>query len=212
VELEDFLPDKICPDPVGSMTEGLQFGFNPETTDFGFNVKRKEPPALCWAMLRNEEFDVSLIFQTLSDSDNLDLWRYSTTELWQRSAGSNLATGETILHLAVKCKKLSPEDQIKIVQHILSFYLNPRGLDNDNKRAIAYCTKEEKELHDILANYQNWKPEKKVMDWYGPYCFGRLGAFLLVEKRLKLCFPRDLKNLILSYVAEREYVWMPKRK
>jgi ankyrin repeat protein len=211
-DLENQLPARKCSDPIGSMTEGLQFGFNPETGDFGTAVKDQDPPALCWSMLRNGEFDISQTFQTLSDSDNLDLWCYSATELWQRSAGSNHVTGETILHLAVKCTKLSPEDKIKVVQHIMSFFINPLVLDNDNKRAIDYCTKEEKELQRILANYQQWKPEKKVMDWYGPYCRQRLRAFLLVEKRLQLGFPRDLKNLILSYVAEREYVWVPKKK
>jgi hypothetical protein len=94
----------------------------------------------------------------------------------------------------------------------MSFKINPLVLDNDNKRAIEYCTKEEKELHRMLAHYQQWKPKKKVMNWYGPYCRGRLRAFLLVEKRLKLGFPRDLRDLILSYVAEREYVWVPKKK
>jgi ankyrin repeat protein len=212
MELKDRAPSRNCPDPIGSMTEGFQFGFNPEIWDFDSGVKDQDPPALCWSMLRNGEFDITEIFQTLSESDNLDLWCYSATELWQRSAGSNHVTGETILHLAVKCKKLSPEDKIEIVQHILSFKINPLVLDNDNKRAIDYCTKEEKELHHILANYQNWKPEKKVMDWYGPYCRQRLRAFLLVEKRLQLGFPRDLKNLILSYVAEREYVWVPNKK
>jgi hypothetical protein len=162
-------------------------------------------------MLRNGEFDVHEIFRTLSGSDNLELWRYSVTELWQRSAGSNHVTGETILHLAVKCTKLSVENKIRIVQHIASFFINPLVLDNDNKRAIDYCTKEEKELYHILANYQHWKPDKKVMDWYGPYCRGRLITLLLVEKRLKLGLPRGLRNLILSYVAEREYVWVPKK-
>jgi hypothetical protein len=89
--------------------------------------------------------------------------------MWQRGLALDVSTGETILHLAVKCTKLSPENKIKIVQHIMSFYINPLVLDNDNKRAIDYCTKEEKELGQLLANYQNWKPDKKVMDWYGPY-------------------------------------------
>jgi hypothetical protein len=212
VELKNQAPSKNCPDPIGSMTEGLQFGCAPHNSYFDQFVKKEFPPAFCWSMLRNGEFDISQTFQTLSESDNLELWRYSTTELWQRSAGSNHATGETILHLAVKCTKLSVEDKIKIVQHIMSFYINPLVLDNDNKRAIEYCTKEEKELHCFLANYQNWKPDKKVMNWYGPYCRQRLRAFLLVEKRLKFGFPRDLRHLILSYVAEREYVWVPKKK
>jgi hypothetical protein len=163
-------------------------------------------------MLRNGEFDIAKIFQTLFDSDDLDLWCYSTTELWQRGQALNTSTGETILHLAVKCTKLSPENKIRVVQHIMSFFINPLVLDDNNKGAIAYCTKEEKELHGILANYQLWKPEKKVMDWYGPYCRQRLRAFVLAEKRLQLGLSRDLKNLILSYVAEREYVWVPNKK
>jgi ankyrin repeat protein len=212
VELENNFPVSDCPDPIGAMTEGLQFGGNPEAGDFVLLAEGDDDPARCWAMLRNGEFDICKIFQTLSDSDNLDLWFYSVTELWQRGLALDVSTGETILNLAVRCKKLSPEDKIKVVQHVMSFYINPLVLDNDNKRAIAYCTKEEKELGHLLAHYQQWKPDKKVMDWYGPYCRRRLLAFLLVEKRLKLGFPRDLKNLILLYVAEREYVWVPKRK
>jgi hypothetical protein len=211
-ELQNRLPSENCPDPIGSMTEGLQFGCAPHNSYFNLFVKKEKPPAYCWLMLRNGEFDIAKIFQTLFDSDDLDLWCYSTTELWQGGLARNLATGETILHLAVKCKKLSPEDKIKVVQHIMSFYINPFVLDNDNKRAIDYCTKEEKELYHLLAHYQQWIPDKKVMDWYGPYCRQRLSTFLLVEKRLQLGIPRDLKNLILSYVAEREYVWVPKKQ
>jgi ankyrin repeat protein len=211
-DLQNKVPIRDCPDPIGAMTEGLQFGCSPNIVWFSGFSKKGFSPAYLWALLRNGEFDISTIFQTLSDSANLDLWCYSTTELWQRSIGCNLATGETILHLAVKCKKLSPEDKIKIVQHIMSFYINPFVLDNNNKRAINYCTKEEKDLHHILANYQQWKPEKKVMDWYGPYCRQRLRTFLLVEKRLQLGIPRGVRNLIALYVAEREYVWVPKKK
>jgi ankyrin repeat protein len=210
--LKNLVPADGCPDPIGAMTEGLLFGFSPRSSAFGRMLGSSGSLSYCWSKLRNGEFDIADVFQALSGSDNVDLWCISATELWQRSAGSNLATGETILHLAVKCTKLSPENKIKVVQHIASFFINPLVLDNDNRKAIDYCTKEEKELHRILANYQNWKPDKKVMDWYGPYCRRRLKAFVLVEKRLQLGFPRDLKNLILSYVAEREYVWVPKKK
>jgi ankyrin repeat protein len=211
-ELKNQVPGNNCPDPIGSMMEGLQFGWNSKKAYFNASVAHGCPISLCWAMLRKGEFDISKVFQTLLGSDSLDLWCSSTTELWQGGSARNPTTGETILHLAVKCTKLSPEDKIKVVQHIMSFFINPLVLDNDNKRAIDYCTKEEKHLVLLLGNYQQWKPDKKVMDWYGPYCRQRLEAFLLVEKRLKLGFPRDLKNLILSYVAEREYVWVPKKK
>jgi ankyrin repeat protein len=205
------VPVDQCPDPIGSMTEGLRIGYNPETDDFDYAITYMgAAPSICWAMLRNGEFDISKIFEALSESCNTDLWRYSVTELWQRGQALDASTGETILHLALN-SVLWPEDKIEIVQHIMSFKINPLVLDNGNKRAIEYCMKEEKQLRQLLAHYQQWKPKKKVMNWYGPYCRGRLRAFLLVEKRLKLGFPRDLKNLILSYVAEREYVWVPKK-
>jgi ankyrin repeat protein len=209
-DLSGCVPAGNCPDPIGSMTEGLQFGCAPQWRDF---IKMGgHSPSICWSMLRSSEFhDVSMIFVLLSRSNSFDLWCYSTTEMWQNGSARDFGSGETILHLAVKCKKLSSEDKIKIVQHIMSFQINPLVLDKNNKRAIEYCTKEEKELHHVLTNYQRWKPDKKVMDWYGPYCRRRLRAFLLVEKRLQLGFPRGLKNLILSYVAEMEYVWVPKK-
>jgi ankyrin repeat protein len=205
-------PGDGCPDPIGAMVEGLPFGFSPSSSNFGLRVTKGRSISYCWSMLRNGEFDIAKIFAALSGSDAVDLWCISATELWQRGRALDPSTGETILHLAVKCAKLSTENKIKVVQHIMSFQINPFVLDNDNKRAIDYCTEEGRELYDLLAYYQQWKPDKKVMDWYGPYCRGRLQAFLLVEKRLQLGFPRDLKNLILAFVAEREYVWVPKKK
>jgi hypothetical protein len=152
------------------------------------------------------------IFRRLKGSPDADSWITDSTELWQRGKGCDPMTDETILHLAVKCTKLSPESKIKVVNHILTFEINPYVPDNAGKRAIDYCKKEEKKLYDLLADYQTWKPEKKVMDWYGPYCRERMFAFLLVEKRLKLGMIRDIRHRILSYVAEREYLWMPMKK
>jgi hypothetical protein len=101
-DLENRAP--VCsPDPIGSMAEGLQFGFSPQKPYFDLIVQRKHP-AHCWSMLRNGKFDITMIFQALSDSDNMDLWCYSLTELWQRGLALDVFTGETILHLAVKCK------------------------------------------------------------------------------------------------------------
>jgi hypothetical protein len=81
--------------------------------------------------------------------------------------------------------------------HHRTFEINPLVLNYNSKRAIDYCTKEETELHDLLAHYQQWKPEKKVMS---PYCRRRLRAFLLVVAESE------------CYVAQREYLWVPKKK
>jgi ankyrin repeat protein len=188
----------LNPDPIGSMAEGLAFGFE---MDFDCAVSQGNSPAYCWAMLRGQVI-LSNVFQTLSNSDNLDLWCYCATELWHRGHAVNSFIRETILQLAVRCNKLTAEDKLKIVQHIFSFHINPLVVDITSKRAIDYCTKEERELYNILAEYQRWKPEKNVMDWYGKSCRERFKTFLLVEKRLQLGLPRDLRHLILSYVAE----------
>jgi ankyrin repeat protein len=192
-------------DPIGLMTESRKFGYTPETVSFAYD------PSVMWAQLRSgAEFDVSSLLYAMEKRGHLGLWITAASELWQRGKGSDPVTDETLLHLAVRAKKLSAEDKLKVAQHIMSFKINPLVLNKNNKRAIDYCGKEEKELHDILVHYQQWRPEKKVMSWYGPYCRQRLRAFLLVESRLKLGFPRDLKNLILSHIAAREYVWVPK--
>jgi ankyrin repeat protein len=207
MDFQGRLPATNNADPIGSMTEGLQFGYSPEAGDFYRATKENvsSSPSFCWAMLRNGLFDIRVIFLALSALGDVVLWRYSTTELLQRGAGWSIDSGETILHVVVKCKKLSPEDKIEIVQHLLSFDINPLVLDGKNKRsAIEYCRKEEKEVYDILANYQKWKPQRKVMDWYGKRCRERLKTFLLVDKRLRLGLPRDLRHLILEYVAEKE--------
>jgi hypothetical protein len=160
-------------------------------------------------MLRNGEFDIFEVFATLSESGDLDLWRYCATELWQRGAAFSEGTGETILHLAVKCQKLSAKRKLKVVRHILSFQINPLVRNYDNKKAIEYCTKDEIKLYEMLASYQKWKPRTAVMDWYGKNCRERLKTFLLVEKRLRLGLPRDLRYLILEYVAAGEAVERP---
>jgi ankyrin repeat protein len=198
-------------DPIGSMAEGLRFGLAPEDTDFSNSVQRGDSPSVSWALLRNGEFDISNVFIALAFSNSLELWCDCVTELWQNGSARDFASGLTILHLAVTCTALSAEDKIKVVQHIMSFQINPLVLDKNNKRAIEYCTKEEVDLIRILNYYQRWKPEKKVMNWYGPYCRRRLHTFLLVENRLQLGFPWELKLMILAYVAEMEYVWVPKK-
>jgi ankyrin repeat protein len=56
-ELKGFLPGNDCPDPIGSMVEGLPFGASPRTQYFDLAVRNDQSPAFCWAMLRNGEFD-----------------------------------------------------------------------------------------------------------------------------------------------------------
>jgi ankyrin repeat protein len=207
--LKNVLPKGPCPDPIGSMTEGIPFGCSYRDMSFSDYVEAGFSPSYCWSMLRNSEFLVSHIFDTLTGSDNLDLWWCSVTELWQSGKSYDDVSGATLLHLAAGSPELSSADRIEIVEYVMSFKINPLMLDRENERAIDYCAEEEKELYQMLADYQKWKPEKTVMNWYGPFCRQRLTAFLLVEQRLNLGFSRDLKNRILSYVAETEYVWVP---
>jgi hypothetical protein len=163
----------------------------------------------CWALLRNESFDLATAFSRLKKLEDIKKFKMIVTELCSRNAGFNPKSGRTLLHAVVLNSKLSKEDRLETLRFVMSFYINPFVPDKHGKQVVDYCnTKENRELKALLLNYQRWRPDRRVMEWYGPYCKKRLEAFLLVEKRLRLGLNRDLKNLILSHIAETEYVWV----
>jgi hypothetical protein len=207
-ELKDTLPVDEGADLLGAFCEGRKFGWEPEERmgDFVNWIHDADTADYCWALLRDETFDVNIVFTELEKLDNLEKYRMVVTELCSRNAGYNPASGRTLLHAVVLNSKLAKKDRLDALRFVMTFYINPFVLDNDGNQAIKYCdTKEEIVL---LSQYQRWRPDRRVMEWYGPYCKKRLMAFLLVEKRLRLGLNRDLKNLILSYIAETECLWV----
>jgi ankyrin repeat protein len=208
-ELKGEIPGDKCADPLGAYCEGRKFGWKPnsEMADFVEWIHDADTAAdYCWALLRNESFDVSLVFNQLEKLNNLEKYKMIVTELCSRNAGFNQNSGRTLLHIVVLNSKLPKKDRLEALRFVMNFYINPFVLDNHGNRAIKYCRR--KEEIEFLSQYQRWRPDRRVMEWYGPYCKKRLVAFLLVEKRLRLGLNRDLKNLLLSYIAETEYVWV----
>ena len=205
-------PSGHCPDPIGSMTQGLKYGFKSYPRNFNLVIEKSRLPDYCWSMLRDgSDLDIGYVFNALSECNGTRTWKLATSELFLRGSAFNGATGKTILHLAVQCKKLSLEQKLCVVEHIMSFKINPFVPDKQDKRAIDLCNKKtEKELVTLLEKYQRWRPDRQVMQWYGPYCEKRLLAFAMVEKRLKIGMPRDLRNIVLRYIAETDYLWVPR--
>jgi ankyrin repeat protein len=210
-ELKWRLPAYDGADPIGAYCEGRQFGWKPDS-ELGYFVERiHEADATadwCWALLRNESFGLDIVFGKLQQLEDIKKFKMIVTELCSRNAGFNPKSGETLLHAIVLNEKLSKEDQLEAARFVMSFYINPFVPNSDGKRAVDYCDTKERELEALLLKYQRWRPDRRVMEWYGPYCKKRLVAFLLVEKRLRLGLNRDLKNLLLSHIAETEYVWV----
>jgi hypothetical protein len=71
--------------------------------------------------------------------------------------------------------------------------------------AVNLC---DAEIKPMLLKYMSWRPSKRVMDWYGPYCRDRMRTFLLVLRRKQIYLPKDLLHLVLSYIAKEEHLFL----
>jgi ankyrin repeat protein len=211
-DLKNAIPAGGCADPIGACCEGRKFGWKPQSGLGGFVkwIHHADKAAdVCWALLRDESFDLGISFSELKKLRDIKKFKMIVTELCSRNAGFNPKSGETLLHAVILNEKLSKEEQLKAARFVMSFYINPFVPEEDGYQAVDFCfPKEKRELKSLLLNYQRWRPDRRVMEWYGPYCKKRLVAFLLVEKRLRLGLNRDLKNVILAHIAETEYGWV----
>jgi hypothetical protein len=180
-------------------------GFDVKNNTFGDDCTTSKEHF--WALCRVGGFEhVPAIFNKLRRSDDVELWKLITTELFYSGRCVDNLKSNSLLHLIVRDTVLAPPDQLLVFQHITQFNLNPFVPNAAGETAAVLAQSSPISL--AMQRYARWRPQKEVMSWYGPFCRSRMRAFLLVEKRLQLGLNRDVKMLILAYIAETESLWV----
>ena len=195
-------------DPIGSLTMQLQLGCDVDRfSDFGSGTSAK----ILWASLRNgkkQRFDRSDgdIFNVLSESNNPELWILASREpCFQQHP----QTGDTVLHLLSRTEKLSSEHKMEVFTALKKDFRNPLIPNFQNKRAIDLT--KDTALKVELAKFMEWQPNRWVMKWYGPFFRERAFALLLVLKRYPRAYVKDIRHLLVKYLAKVEHIYVPSK-
>jgi hypothetical protein len=197
--LKNLIPTVDCGDPIGSLTEGKAYGGNCGSLEIPQNT---EPtPALIWALTRASDVK---IFEYLKDCANPQTWMWVFDELHDQGRSYNPSTGNPFLHTTILSPKLSSKSLIMILKHLFESFVNPFAKNRQGKRAIDLAAGN-LEVSQLLLDYQQWKPEKAVRKWFGPYCYARQFTVLLVLNRLEVKCDQKLRHYLLNQIAQNEY-------
>ncbi len=96
------------------------------------------------------------------------------------------------------------------VQSLMKQNASPFFTDIRKKLPIEVAANEEIRL--VLMEYMQWKPKREIQLWFGPSFQKRVWTLLLLLKRLQPRIgwvPRDIRNLLVQYVAKMEPVSTP---
>ncbi len=192
-------------DPIGCMKMLVQLGL--EVDDFS----RGWRSTVHWARLRNGRrlhFDGSArdVFNQLSKSRDDDLWIWASREpCFQQHP----TTGDTVLHLLARTDKLSSDQKMKVFAALKEDFRNPLIPNFQNERAIDLTS--DPVLKAELAKYMEWQPNRWAMHWFGPLFRKRAFALLLVLKRYPRAYVKDIRHLLVKYVARAEHIYVPSK-
>ncbi len=195
-------------DPIGCMTMRIQLSC--DVYSFADFVAGTDANIL-WAALRNGEkqrFDRSDddIFNVLSGSNDPKLWILASSEpCFQQHP----KTGDTVLHLLSRTDKLNSGQKMEVFAALKKDYRNPLIPNFQNKRAIDLTS--DSALKAELAKYMDWQPNRWVMKWYGPLFRERAFALLLVLKRYPRAYLKDIRHLLVKYLAKVEHIYVPSK-
>ncbi len=190
-------------DPIGCMKMQVQLGL--EVDDFS----RGWDSTVRWARLRNGRrlhFDGSAgdVFNQLSKSRKEDLWILASREpCFQQHP----TTGDTVLHLLARTANLSSDEKIDIFAALKKDFRNPLIPNFQNERAIDLTS--DPVLKAELAKYMEWQPNRWAMHWFGPLFRKRAFALLLVLKRYPRAYVKDIRHLLVKYLARAEHIYVP---
>ncbi len=192
-------------DPIGGMTMHIQLGLSINKFVAGngdANIK--------WAKLRYgmQLLDGSAgdVFNVLSESNDPKLWILASSEpCFQQHP----TTGDTVLHLLSRTDKLSTEQKMEVFAALKKDFRNPLIPNFQNKRAIDLTS--DSTLKVELAKYMDWQPNRWVMKWYGPVFRKRAFALLLVLKRYPRAYVKDIRHLLVKYLAKVEHIYVPSK-
>ncbi len=201
-------PNGCFQDPIGNMKMLVQFGLRvSDFADFGTGTDSNGR----WATLRNGKklcFDGSGrdVFNVLSQSNDPKLWILASSEpCFQQHP----MTGDTLLHLLSRNDKLNSEQKMEVFAALKKDYRNPLIPNFQNKRAIDLTS--DSALKVELAKYMDWQPNRWVMKWYGPVFRKRAFALLLVLKRYPRAYVKDVRHLLVKYLAKVEHIYVPSK-
>ncbi len=193
-------------DPIGNMMMRLKLGLDV------WNFSARFGDAKCnWALLRNgkkQVFDGSAndVFNVLSQRNDPKLWILASREpCFQQHP----TTGDTVLHLLSRTDKLSSEEKMEVFSALKKDYRNPLIHNFQKERAIDLAS--DPALKAELAKYMEWQPHRSVMHWYGPLFQERAFALLLVLKRYPRAYVKDIRYLLVKYLAKVEHIYVPSK-
>ncbi len=192
-------------DPIGSLMMLVQLGLSVKIFGHGgvdANIQ--------WAKLRKgmQLFDGSDddIFSVLSESNDSKLWILASSEpCFQQHP----KTGDTVFHLLSRTDHLSSKQKMEVFAALKKDYRNPLIPNFKNKRAIDLTN--DSALKVELAKYMDWQPNRWVMKWYGPLFRERSFALLLVLKRYPRAYVKDIRHLLVKYLAKVEHIYVPSK-
>ena len=195
-------------DPVGNMIMRARLGCDIDRfSEFETGTRANS----LWASLRNGEehcFDGSVtdVFNVLSQSNDPKLWILASSEpCFQQHP----MTGDTVFHLLCRTAKLSSEEKMEVFAALKNDYRNPLIPNFQNKRVIDLTN--DTALKVELAKYMDWQPNRWVMKWYGPLFRERAFSLLLVLKRYPRAYVKDIRHLLVKYLAKVEHIYVPSK-
>ncbi len=207
-ELEE--PALCEADPVGSIVWSAKYGQRPSKSAF---AKAEDSFHARWGHLRNgrplrldeSEHDV---FCALEQSSCVTLWKWASSELPHQHP----VTGDTVFHLLCRSEAMDLQSKLLVLADLKLHYRDPLTPNFWNELCID-LTKDAK-LKEALQPYMCWQPDKRVMEWFGPFFQKRSFALLLVCYRLKKCHPKrlaglnkDIRHLLVLYMSRVEYIY-----
>ncbi len=192
-------------DPIGNISIQAKLGRAPPI--FADFVNVDDESNISWACLRNGSQYLSRsskdIFNVLLESCSTNLWILASREpCFQQHP----QTGDTVLHLLCRTDKLSSEQKMEVLAALKKDFRNPLIPNFHNKRAIDLTS--DPALKAELAKFMEWQPNRWVMHWYGPLFRKRAFALLLVLKRYPRAYIKDIRHLLLRYLARIERIYV----
>lgn len=201
-------------DPIATMDLHATLGeFTQKGDDFAVCVGNGGRSGQCWARLRNgqplsfeqssyDRFFAKDVFKALEESSSVTLWILASRE---PGFAQHPLTGDTIFHALCKSTKLRVDEKVEIFEELKRDFRNPLVQNFQSLRAIDLC--QEPLLKQKLASYMLFQPHRLCMNWYGPFFRSRVFCLLLVLKRFHISANKDVRVLLIRYLARVEILY-----
>lgn len=133
-------------------------------------------------------------FALIAKSNDPHLWKLCANEM---CSFQNWQTGNTLLHEAVGINSIAGVRAI-----CKQVTVNPLLRNKHDATALDLCT--DATMRAELVQYMAWRPLKEWARWYGPYVTMWQYYFLLVCQRWRCPIDRNVRIIIMRYIADPE--------